>query len=53
MNIAATNKSIWELYEENFLDDLWEFWYNDTFLDDDEDIEELGYEVDPILLKGL
>ena len=47
MNTNTSNKSIWDLYQENFLDDLWAFWYTD-FLTKKE-----GYYVDPKLLKGL
>tara|TARA_B100002019_G_scaffold291774_1_gene312897 strand:+ start:1685 stop:1843 length:159 start_codon:yes stop_codon:yes gene_type:complete len=52
MNTETENKSIWDLYKENFLIDLWDF---ASILDDDDENkkEEEGYSVDPSLLKGL
>ena len=47
MNTNTSNKSIWDLYQENFLDGLWDFWYTNTLNKPD------GYYVDPKLLKGL
>ena len=52
MNLDTEGKSIWELHEENFLVDFWDFpsIFNDY--EDTED-EQDGYEVDPKLLGGL
>ena len=52
MNLDTEDKSIWELYEENFLVDFWDF---PSIFNDDEDTEgeQDGYEVDPKLLGGL
>jgi len=52
MNLDTENKSIWDLYQENFLVDFWDF---PSIFNDDEDTEDRqdGYEVSPELLKGL
>jgi hypothetical protein len=52
MNLNTEGKSIWELYEENFLVDFWDF---PSIFNDNEDTEDErdGYEVDPKLLGGL
>ena len=52
MNLNTEGKSIWELYEENFLVDFWDF---PSIFNDNEDAEDEqdGYEVDPKLLGGL
>jgi len=52
MNFDTEGKSIWDLYQENFLIDFWDF---SSIFNDNEDAEDEqdGYEVDPELLKGL
>ena len=52
MNLNTEGKSIWDLYQENFLVDFWDF---PSIFNGDEDTEDEkdGYEVDPKLLKGL
>jgi len=47
MNTNTSNKSIWDLYKENFLCDLWDF---GAF---EKPKTQLGYSVHPELLKGL
>jgi len=51
MNLDTEDKSIWDLHQENFLVDFWDFpsIFNN---ENDEDTED-GYKVDPELLKGL
>ena len=51
MNLDTEGKSIWDLYQENFLVDFWDF--PSIFNDDDKEDEQDGYAVDPKLLKGL
>ena len=51
MNLDTEGKSIWDLYQENFLVDFWDF--PSIFNDDEDEEEQDGYEVDPKLLKGL
>ena len=52
MNLDTENKSIWDLHQENFLVDFWDF--PSIFNNEDETKEEKdGYEVDPKLLGGL
>ena len=52
MNTNTEDKSVWDLYVENFLVDFWDF---PSIFDNDEDTEDKqdGYQVDPELLKGL
>ena len=52
MNFDTEGKSIWDLHQENFLVDFWDFPF---IINDDEDAEDEkdGYEVDPKLLRGL
>ena len=48
-----SDKTIWELYCENFLDSLWD-WCDDTEDEETNKEDELdGYYVDPKLLRGL
>jgi len=52
MNLDTEDKSIWDLHQENFLVDFWDF--PSIFNNEDETKEEKdGYEVDPKLLGGL
>jgi hypothetical protein len=52
MNLDTEDKSIWDLYQENFLVDFWDFpsIFND---DENKEDEQDGYEVDPKILGGL
>ena len=52
MNLDTEDESIWNLHEENFLIDFWDF---TSIFNDDEDAESKqdGYKVNPELLKGL
>lgn len=51
MNLDTEGKSIWDLHQENFLVDFWDF--PSIFNDDEDEEEQDGYEVDPKLLGGL
>lgn len=51
MNLDTEGKSIWDLYQENFLVDFWDF--PSIFNDDENEEGQDGYEVDPKLLGGL
>ena len=51
MNLDTEDKSIWDLHQENFLVDFWDF--PSIFNDDKDEEEQDGYEVDPKLLGGL
>ena len=51
MNLDTEDKSIWDLHQENFLVDFWDF--PSIFNDDKDEEKQDGYEVDPKLLGGL